>query len=57
MILNQGLVLGYIENKRVNADLDTIAQSPQIEKYLSLSNNILLTDYLRFALVRKDSKS
>ncbi|MCH5322217.1 MAG: N-6 DNA methylase [Helicobacter sp.] len=56
MILNQGLAIGYIENKRVNADLDTIAQSPQIEKYLSLSDNILLTDYLRFALVQKDSK-
>ncbi|WP_416860731.1 type ISP restriction/modification enzyme [Helicobacter ganmani] len=56
LIQNQGLIIGYIENKRVNADLDSIAQSPQIEKYLRLSDNLMLTDYLRFCLVRKDSK-
>ena len=52
MILNNGLSIGYIENKRVNADLDSLTQSPQIHKYLSLSDNIMLTDYLRFCLVR-----
>lgn len=56
VILSQGLSIGYIENKRVNADLDSVAQSPQIEKYLRLSDNLMLTDYLRFCLVRKDSK-
>ena len=56
LIQNQGLIIGYIENKRVNADLDSVAQSPQIEKYLRLSDNLMLTDYLRFCLVRKDSK-
>lgn len=56
LIQNQGLVIGYIENKRVNADLDSIAQSPQIEKYLRLSDNLMLTDYLRFCLVRKNDK-
>ncbi|WP_300706295.1 MULTISPECIES: type ISP restriction/modification enzyme [Helicobacter] len=56
LIQNQGLMIGYIENKRVNADLDSVAQSPQIEKYLRLSDNLMLTDYLRFCLVRKDSK-
>lgn len=55
LIQNQGLIIGYIENKRVNADLDSVAQSPQIEKYLRLSDNLMLTDYLRFCLVRKDS--
>lgn len=40
----------------MNADLDSVAQSPQIEKYLRLSDNLMLTDYLRFCLVRKDSK-
>ena len=48
---NNGLNLGYIENKRVNAPLDSITTSPQIHKYLSLSDNIMLTDYLRFCLV------
>lgn len=56
LIQNQGLMIGYIENKRVNADLDSVVQSPQIEKYLRLSDNLMLTDYLRFCLVRKDSK-
>lgn len=56
LIQNQGLIIGYIENKRVNADLDSVAQSPQIEKYLRLSNNLMLTDYLRFCLVRKNDK-
>lgn len=56
LIQNQGLMIGYIENKRVNADLDSIVQSPQIEKYLRLSDNLMLTDYLRFCLVRKSEK-
>lgn len=55
LIQNQGLMIGYIENKRVNADLDSVVQSPQIEKYLRLSDNLMLTDYLRFCLVRKNS--
>lgn len=56
LIQNQGLMIGYIENKRVNEDLDSVAQSPQIEKYLRLSDNLMLTDYLRFCLVRKNDK-
>lgn len=56
LIQNQGLMIGYIENKRVNADLDSVVQSPQIEKYLRLSDNLMLTDYLRFCLVRKNDK-
>ena len=51
LVQNNGLNLGYIENKRVNAPLDSITTSPQIHKYLSLSDNIMLTDYLRFCLV------
>ena len=43
--------MGYIENKRVNANLDEIIKSDQIKKYLLLSDNIILTDYLRFILI------
>lgn len=57
LITKDSLVLGYVENKRVNAPLDSIAKSPQIEKYLRLSDNLILTDYLRFSLVRKDDKN
>lgn len=56
LITKDSLTLGYIENKRVNADLDSISQSPQIEKYLRLSDNLMLADYLRFCLVRKNDK-
>ena len=56
LVQNQGLILGYVENKRVNSDLDSIAKSPQIAKYLRLSDNIMLTDYLRFCLLHQDEK-
>lgn len=51
LITIDSLVLGYIENKRVNANLDEIIKSEQIKKYLTLSDNIILTDYLRFILI------
>lgn len=65
MLLRLGggaLTLGYIENKRVNADLESLIneanknEKAQIAKYFHLSQNIILTDYLRFVLIRKDEK-
>ncbi|RAX57804.1 DNA methyltransferase [Helicobacter monodelphidis] len=57
MILFQGLSIGYIENKRVNTDLDSVVQSEQIEKYLQLNDNLILTDYLHFCRVCKNEKN
>ncbi|MCI5968646.1 type ISP restriction/modification enzyme [Helicobacter sp.] len=54
LITKDSLTLGYIETKRVNADLEKIAQSKQIQKYFLLSSNIILTDYLRFCLLHQD---
>lgn len=51
LVTIDSLVLGYIENKRVNANLDEIIKSEQIKKYLLLSDNIIITDYLRFVLI------
>ncbi len=48
------LILGYIENKRVNANLEEIIKSEQIKKYLELSDNIIITDYLRFIRIDKN---
>lgn len=48
------LIVGYIENKRVNANLDEIIKSEQIKKYLELSDNIIITDYLRFIRIDKN---
>lgn len=56
LITLDSLVVGYIENKKVGANLDDIAQSDQIKKYFSLSPNLMLTDYLRFILLRQDDK-
>lgn len=53
------LTLGYIENKRVNADLSRLIDESntnpkaQIAKYLTLSDNLILTDYLRFLRLAK----
>lgn len=57
LITKDFLTLGYIENKRVNANLDTIIQSNQILKYTKLSPNIILTDYLRFILLNLNDKN
>ena len=41
-------ILGYVENKKVGADLDAVLQSDQVAKYKKLSGNIVLTDYLEW---------
>lgn len=57
LITKDFLTLGYIENKRVNANLDNIITSDQILKYTKLSSNIILTDYLRFILLSLNDKN
>ncbi|WP_139453157.1 type ISP restriction/modification enzyme [Campylobacter armoricus] len=57
LITKDFLTLGYIENKRVNANLDNITKSDQILKYTKLSPNIILTDYLRFVLLSLNEKN
>ena len=49
------LPIGYIENKRVNENLEEVIESEQIKKYLELSDNIIITDYLRFIKIDKNS--
>jgi len=47
------LILGYVENKAIGENLSKILKSEQIAKYKSLSNNIVLTDYLQFIWINK----
>ena len=54
-ISRQGMILGYVETKPVGENLDKILKSDQLKKYRSLSDNILLTDYLHFIWINKDS--
>ena len=57
-----GLTLGYIENKKVDKNLQELIdtankdEKAQIARYLKLSENLILTDYLNFWRVRKDEK-
>ncbi len=53
----QGLNIGYIENKRVGANLRQLLKSDQILKYLELNPNLMLTDYLNFVWVGKDKNN
>ncbi|MGL2401502.1 N-6 DNA methylase [Helicobacter pylori] len=53
----QGLNIGYIENKRVGANLSQLLKSDQIRKYLELNPNLMLTDYLNFMWVGKDENN
>lgn len=49
------LPIGYVENKKVNENLEAIIESEQIKKYLKLSDNIIITDYLRFVKIDKNA--
>jgi predicted helicase len=49
-------VIGYIENKQIDENLDKILKSKQIEKYKKLSENLILTDYLDWIWIYKDSE-
>ena len=53
-VTKAGLIIGYVENKTVGENLDKILKSAQIKKYKSLSENILLTDYLHWVWIKGD---
>ena len=53
-VTRQGMILGYVETKAVGDNLDRVLKSDQLVRYRSLSDNILLTDYLHFIWINKD---
>jgi len=53
-ITKSGLILGYVENKAIGENLDKVLKSDQIKRYKSLSQNIIVTDYLHFIWINKD---
>ena len=53
-IKRQGMILGYVEVKEFGTNLDKVLKSDQIKRYKSLSQNIILTDYLHFVWINKD---
>lgn len=52
--LSYNLLIGYIETKKLNENLDKVRKSEQIKKYLEVSPNIILTDYNRFLHISYD---
>lgn len=53
-VSRSGMILGYVETKAIGENLDKILKSDQIARYKSLSQNIILTDYLHFIWINKD---
>ena len=48
--------IGYIETKDLGVNLDSQLGSKQLEKYVNSINNLILTDYCRFILIRDSKK-
>ena len=45
---NDERILGYLENKKIDENLDQVLKSDQIAKYKKLSGNLILTNYLEW---------
>lgn len=55
-IIRKGEIdVGYIEAKDLNANLDKVEKSEQLQRYLDL-DNLILTDYLEFRFYREGQK-
>jgi hypothetical protein len=54
-IKSKGMILGYVEVKAIGTNLDKELKSDQFKKYRTLSDNILVTDYLQWIWL--DSKT
>lgn len=45
-------IIGYIENKKIEENLDKVLKSDQIKKYQALSDNILITNYIDWIWIK-----
>jgi len=45
-------MIGYIETKKTDENLDKILKSEQIKKYRELSQNLIVTNYLEFVWIK-----
>jgi len=48
--------VGFIETKNLGEDLDRVIDTGQLKKYIASIDNLILTNYLRFILIRKGRK-
>lgn len=47
-VKRRGLLVGYVEAKDVDLDLDTIEKTNQLKRYREAFSNLILTNYLEF---------
>lgn len=52
VITDEFLTIGLIETKKLGADLLKLLDSEQIERYRQISDNLILTNYSRFLLLK-----
>ncbi len=45
-------IIGYIENKKIEENLDKTIKSEQIKKYQALSDNLLITNYIDWIWIK-----
>ena len=48
--------VGFIETKDLNENLDRTLETEQLKKYIESIDNLILTNYLQFILIRKGRK-
>lgn len=48
IVYRRGAPVGYVECKKVGADLNRIEKTDQLKRYRRALNNLILTDYLEF---------
>lgn len=46
-------IIGYVENKKIEENLDKILKTDQIKKYQALSDNILITNYIEWIWIKE----
>ena len=55
-VTRAGRIAGYFEVKAIDENLSKVLRSEQIKKYRTLTDNLILTDYLDFAWIRPDGE-
>jgi len=45
-------IIGYVENKNIDENLDKFLKSEQIQRYLSLTDNLIITNYLEWIWIK-----
>jgi type I restriction-modification system DNA methylase subunit len=54
LVLDRESIIGYIEAKTPETDLDKVIESEQIQRYLDAFPNVILTNFIEFILLQDD---